>query len=159
MGKPTYANAFNITSVIAIGIAFLTVDIRRWLYFFIAPELIQPALLVLGKVLMIIGLIVTMKATSVISVSTVADMRDDRKAELVTDGIYSRIRHPLYLATIILLIALNPIFPFPEVFVFSTSLSAYTLIGAYIEERKLVFVYGNEYIEYRKHAGFIFPRV
>ncbi|MHA1933940.1 MAG: methyltransferase family protein [Candidatus Thorarchaeota archaeon] len=158
-GKPTYANLFSITSVITLAIAFLTVDISRWFYFFIAPEFIQPLYLVLGGVLMVIGLIVTMKAASVISVSTVADMRTDRKAELVTDGIYSRIRHPLYLATILLLLALIAIFPFLEVLVFSISLSTYTLIGAYIEERKLVLVYGNEYINYRKQAGFIFPRV
>ncbi|MHA1902815.1 MAG: methyltransferase family protein [Candidatus Thorarchaeota archaeon] len=158
-GKSRYANVFSITSVIALAIAFLTIDIGRWIYFFTAPELIQPLYLILGGILLVIGLTVTMKAASVISVSTVADMRTDRKAELVTDGIYSRIRHPLYLATVLLLLSLIALFPFMEVFVFSISLSAYTLVGAFIEERKLVLVYGDEYIKYRKQAGFIFPRI
>jgi protein-S-isoprenylcysteine O-methyltransferase Ste14 len=95
----------------------------------------------------------------VISVSTVADMRTDRKAELVTDGIYSRIRHPLYLATILVLLAVILIYPFPIVAVFSLCLMTYTMIGAYFEERKLVRHYGDQYLQYKKNAGFMLPKI
>jgi len=99
-----------------------------------------------------------MKASAVISVSTVADMRTDRKAELVTDGIYARVRHPLYLATVLSFAALALIFPFPTVDVFAVSMIIYTMIGAFLEERKLILHYGDEYLEYKKQAGFIIPR-
>ena len=99
-----------------------------------------------------------MKASAVISVSTVADMRTDRKAELVTDGIYARVRHPLYLATVLVFAAMALIYPFPVVIVFALSMIAYTMIGAFFEERKLIIHYGDEYLAYKKQAGFIFPR-
>ncbi len=100
-----------------------------------------------------------MTASRVISVSTVADMRTDRKTELVTDGIYSRVRHPLYLATLLMFSAFSLIYPFPVVFVFSLSMIIYTMIGAYFEERKLLKYYGDEYLEYKKTAGFILPKL
>jgi protein-S-isoprenylcysteine O-methyltransferase Ste14 len=34
----------------------------------------------------------------------------------------------------------------------------YTMIGAYFEERKLVQHYGDDYLEYKKTAGFILPK-
>jgi protein-S-isoprenylcysteine O-methyltransferase Ste14 len=131
----------------------------NWFYFITAPRLIQPLLLISGVVLVIIGLVLTMMASRVISVSTVADMRTDRKEELVTSGIYSRTRHPLYLATILLLLGLAALYPFDRVIVFSITLSVYVIIGAYLEERKLVIHYGDAYLDYRKHAGFMLPRI
>jgi protein-S-isoprenylcysteine O-methyltransferase Ste14 len=130
-----------------------------WLYFLTMPELVQPILLLLGISLFIVGAIIAMAASKVISVSTVADMRTDREPELITDGVYSRLRHPLYLATILILIALIMLYPFPTVILFSIGLSVYTLMGAYFEERKLILFYGDKYLEYKKTAGFILPKI
>jgi len=148
---------FNFTSVLTLLLAFLSMNFWNWLYFIVDPSQIQPILFGLGILFAMIGIIVTIKASQVISVSTVADMRTDRKPELITEGLYSRIRHPLYLATILVFGAMALIYPFPVVIVFALSMIAYTLIGAYFEERKLVLHYGNEYIEYKKQAGFILP--
>ena len=158
-GKEGYARLFTTSSVITLLIAFISMNFWDWLYFVMNPVLIQPLLFTSGVILGIIGVIIAMMATRVISVSTVADMRTDRKAELVTGGIYSRVRHPLYLATVLVLLALSLIYPFLPVFVFSLCMIFYTMIGAYFEERKLVLHYGDEYLEYRKRAGFIIPRI
>ncbi|MHA1925642.1 MAG: methyltransferase family protein [Candidatus Thorarchaeota archaeon] len=158
-GKEGYAKLFNATSIVGIIVPFIAMNYWNWFYFIIEPALIQPLLFVSGVVLVIIGLVVTRKASRVISVSTVADMRTDRKAELVTGGIYSRTRHPLYLATVLLLLGLAALYPFDRVIVFSIAMSVYVLIGAYLEERKLVIHYGDAYLEYRKQAGFMLPRI
>ncbi|MHA1883042.1 MAG: methyltransferase family protein [Candidatus Thorarchaeota archaeon] len=158
-GKGAYANIFNITSSVTIFVAFLSMWYWDWLYFLFTPELVQPVLFVSGLVLMAVALIVTNRASKVISVSTVADMRTDRETELVTDGIYARVRHPLYLATLLLLFGLMAIYPFAQVVVFSLALCIYTVIGAFLEERKLVTHYGQDYIEYKKQAGFLLPRI
>ncbi|OLS25524.1 MAG: hypothetical protein ThorAB25_22310 [Candidatus Thorarchaeota archaeon AB_25] len=158
-GKEGYARIFNITSIVTLLIAFLSMNFWDWIYFITQPALIQPVFLLLGVISGLAGVILAMKASSVIDVSTVADMRTDRKAELITDGIYSRIRHPLYLATILVFSALALVYPFPVVIVFSLSLIGYTMIGAYFEERKLLKHYGDEYIEYKKTAGFILPKL
>ncbi|MGY5877067.1 MAG: isoprenylcysteine carboxylmethyltransferase family protein [Candidatus Thorarchaeota archaeon] len=157
-GKETYANIFNITSIITITIAFLSMNFWDWLYFLTLPELVQPILVLLGVVLFIVGAIIAMAASKVISVSTVADMRTDREPELITDGVYARVRHPLYLATILILMALMMLYPFPTVIIFSIGLCVYTLIGSYFEERKLIRFYGDMYLEYKKTAGFILPK-
>jgi protein-S-isoprenylcysteine O-methyltransferase Ste14 len=158
-GKEGYARIFNTTSILTLLIAFLSMNFWDWIYFLTQPTLIQPVLFILGLLSGLGGVVMSMMASRVISVSTVADMRTDRKAELVTDGIYSRVRHPLYLATVLMFSALALIYPFPIVIVFSLSMILYTMIGAYFEERKLVKHYGDEYLEYKKTAGFIIPKL
>jgi protein-S-isoprenylcysteine O-methyltransferase Ste14 len=158
-GKEGYARIFNITSIVTLLIAFLSMNFWDWIYFLTQPALIQPVLFILGILSGLGGVVLSMMASRVISVSTVADMRTDRKAELITDGIYSRVRHPLYLATVLVFSALALIYPFPVIIVFSLSMILYTMIGAYFEERKLVKHYGDEYLEYKKTAGFILPKL
>lgn len=156
-GKEGYARAFTVSSLITLLIAFLSMNFYDWIYFVINPSLIQPILFIPGVFMGLLGSVVALMASRVISVSTVADMRTDRKAELITDGIYSRIRHPLYLATVLVFSAIALIYPYPPVIVFSLCMILYTMIGAYFEEQKLVLHYGNEYLEYKKQAGFILP--
>jgi protein-S-isoprenylcysteine O-methyltransferase Ste14 len=157
-GKKGYSRIFTLTSVVTLLVAFLAMNFQDWLYPLYAFETYNPLQLIAAITLVVMGLALTMRASSVISVSTVADMRTDRMPELITDGIYSKIRHPLYLATIILLTSLPLLYPFPEVAVFSISLIVYTMIGAYFEEKKLILHYGDEYLEYKKKAGFLLPR-
>lgn len=157
-GKEGYSKIFTVTSVLTLGAAFLSMNFWNWLYFILEPNLIQPILFILGIIAMISGMIIAAKASKVISVSTVADMRTDRKPELITGGLYAYTRHPLYLATILAFGSIALIYPFPIVFIFVFCMILYTLIGAYFEERKLVNHYGEEYLEYRKRVGFILPK-
>ncbi len=158
-GKEGYSRIFTFTSIIGILLPFLAMWFWDWFYFIITPEAVNPLLFILGILFFVLGGAVAAMASRVISVSTVADMRTDRKPELITEGLYGRIRHPLYLATILLLLGLIFVYPFPSVIVFALSLSGYTLIGAYFEERKLIIHYGEEYLEYKKHVGFIIPKL
>ena len=158
-GKEGYSTFFTITSILTLAAAFLSMNFWNWLYFITDPSLIQPVLFISGILAMVAGVIVAAKASAVISVSTVADMRTDRKPELITGGLYARIRHPLYLATILVFGSIYLIYPFPIVFTFVFCMILYTLIGAYFEERKLIIQYGEEYLEYKKQAGFILPKI
>ncbi len=158
-GKDGYSSFFTITSVLTLVIAVLSMNFWGWLYFIRDPSAIQPLLFIPGIALVIGGVIIAGKASQVISVSTVADMRTDRKPELITDGLYARIRHPLYLATIMGFGAIALIYPFPTVVTFVLCMTAYTMIGAFFEERKLIIQYGDAYLEYRKHVGFILPKL
>ena len=157
-GKEGYSTFFTATSILTLLVAVLSMNFWNWFYFIIEPNLIQPFLFILGILAMISGVVVAARASKVISVSTVADMRTDRKPELITDGLYAHIRHPLYLATILVFGAMALIYPFPIVVSFALCMIIYTLIGAYFEERKLIIHYGEEYLTYKKHAGFILPK-
>ncbi|MHA1959766.1 MAG: methyltransferase family protein [Candidatus Thorarchaeota archaeon] len=157
-GKTGYANIYKATSIIAFVIAVLSMWFWDWLYFVFNPESVNLYVFSFGLLNVLSSVAISRAASQVISVSTVADMRTDRMSELVTDGIYSRIRHPLYLATIFGFIGLAALYPFPRVIVFSLGMVVYTLLGSLLEERKLIQHYGEAYHEYRKQAGFIFPR-
>lgn len=159
LGKQGYSRIFTITSIVTLLIPFIAMDFWDWLYPITSFESYHPVQVLVAGLVIASGAVLAMKASSVISVSTVADMRSDRTPELITDGIYAKIRHPLYLATILLLVGLLLLYPVIEVTIFSLSLIAYTLIGSYFEERKLVVHYGEKYIEYRKTAGFILPKL
>lgn len=159
LGKNGYGRVFTVTSVVALVVAFLSMDYWDWLYFIFSPQDVNLFLTFAGVASIVIGLIIAKAASKDLSVTTVADMRTDRKPELVTRGAYSRLRHPLYLATILILVGMMLLYPFPRVIVFDLSLIAYLFIGARLEERKLIVIYGQEYLEYRHKAGFMFPRV
>jgi protein-S-isoprenylcysteine O-methyltransferase Ste14 len=158
-GKNRYGRVFTVTSVVSLMLAFLSMGYWDWLYFIFSPEDANVFLALAGVVSILIGLIIAKAASKDLSVTSVADMRTDRKPELVTRGVYSRLRHPLYLATILILVGTMLLYPFPSVLVFCLSLIAYVLIGARLEERKLVVIYGQEYLDYRHKAGFMLPRV
>lgn len=157
-GKEGYALIFKVTSTVALGVAFLSMWFWDWLYFLDLSS-VNLLSVFLGAILIGFGLVVSTAASQIISVSTVADMRTDREPELITAGIYSRIRHPLYLATVAIFSGLAFLYPFPRVIAFSIAMSAYTIIGAVLEERKLIIQYGQDYEEYKKQAGFLLPRL
>ncbi|MHA2060144.1 MAG: methyltransferase family protein [Candidatus Ranarchaeia archaeon] len=157
-GKEGYSKIYSITSVLTLGVAFLMLNFWDWLYFIFSPETLNLPLFAVGVIFGVFGGLLTLKASRIIDVSTVADMRSDRAPELITTNLYARIRHPLYLAAILVLIGLVMLYPFSRIVIFSISLIGYVLVGAYLEEQKLIKVYGDKYLEYKKHAGFMLPK-
>ena len=74
---------------------------------------------------------------------------------LVTSGCYAIVRHPLYLLSIIFMI-LNPVMTVQWLLL--TILSViYFICGAFIEERRLVAAFGDEYRRYQSRVPFLLP--
>jgi methanethiol S-methyltransferase len=76
--------------------------------------------------------------------------------ELVTTGVYGIVRHPLYVAGII-------IFTFsPHITVNGLTITVladlYFLFGMFIEERRFVKIFGDQYREYMKKVPRMVPR-
>lgn len=76
--------------------------------------------------------------------------------ELRTTGILGRVRHPWYGGAILLLWTRTGTFDAAEL-VTSLVLTAYVLIGAHLEERKLVHVHGQAYRAYQRTTPMLFP--
>lgn len=78
---------------------------------------------------------------------------------LVIDGFHRRVRHPLYFFTFLFLWGMLLIFPVWSLLVVNLVTTLYTLIGIRLEEKKLVAVFGEQYINYRKAVPMIWPRI
>lgn len=75
---------------------------------------------------------------------------------LETSGILSAIRHPWYMAGILFLWAWEKD-PSLASLLTNSVLTAYFVIGAFLEERKLILIFGKRYREYQKEVSMFFP--
>jgi protein-S-isoprenylcysteine O-methyltransferase Ste14 len=76
---------------------------------------------------------------------------------LVTVGVYGIVRHPLYLAGIVIF-TFNPHITFNGLAV-AVLADLYFLFGAFIEERRFLKLFGGEYREYRRSVPMLIPRI
>jgi len=78
-----------------------------------------------------------------------------KKNVLITGGAYGIVRHPLYTAGILLLITKM------EMSLLDTTavllIAVYLIIGAFIEDRRLLSIYGDEYRKYRERVSMFIP--
>jgi protein-S-isoprenylcysteine O-methyltransferase Ste14 len=75
----------------------------------------------------------------------------------VTNGLYRYVRHPLYTAGL-LFIWLIPVMTV-NLLALNIGLTAYLIVGARYEERKLVKEFGEEYLHYRERTPMLIPRL
>ncbi|MCZ6628054.1 MAG: NnrU family protein [SAR324 cluster bacterium] len=71
-------------------------------------------------------------------------------------GIYGWVRHPMLAAGFLFLLTSGPSL---NNLVFLFMYAAYMLIGGYYEERRLIRIFGAEYLDYRECVGAYFPRL
>jgi protein-S-isoprenylcysteine O-methyltransferase Ste14 len=71
-------------------------------------------------------------------------------------GIYGWIRHPMLIAGFLFLASSGPS---RNNLVFLFMYTSYMLIGGYFEERRLVRIFGEQYLRYRRDVGAFVPRV
>ena len=79
-----------------------------------------------------------------------------RSGEIGTSGILGWVRHPWYSGAILLLWARTID---PAALVANAVLTVYLLIGTFLEERKLIAEFGDEYVKYRRKVPMLIPRL
>lgn len=77
------------------------------------------------------------------------------EARLTTTGCYGMVRHPLYLFATTFLI-LNPVMT-AQWLLLTVCSAIYFIIGALIEEQRLVGQFGDKYRRYQQDVPFIVP--
>lgn len=112
----------------------------------------------MGAVLATSGVFIIKRAFGNYSLSSFIGLKKEESDPiLITNGLQSKVRHPLYTGTLMF---------FWGWFIFSNSSSnlalalamhAYTLIGIVWEERKLVETFGEAYIDYQKRVPKLWP--
>ncbi len=76
--------------------------------------------------------------------------------QLITSGIYSQVRHPIYSFTL-LAVLLTPFMTLDRMALL-VAMVTYLVPAIRLEERKLIGIFGDRYLEYRKRVPAIFPR-
>jgi len=109
-----------------------------------------------GQGVMVILLVVGVLQTGALAFVGLRQLLEgERPARFVTNGLYRFIRHPLYSAGLLFL------WLSPRMTVNSLTLylgaTAYILVGAYFEERKLAREFGAAYAEYRSKTPMFIP--
>jgi len=77
-------------------------------------------------------------------------------SELVINGLYCHVRHPLYSAGL-LFIWLTPVMT-TSVLALNLGLTLYIIIGSIFEERRLVDQFGQSYSDYQRRVPRLIPR-
>jgi len=75
---------------------------------------------------------------------------------LVVRGLYGWVRHPMLVGGLLFLLTSGPSL---NNLSYTAMYTAYMLIGGYYEERRLVRVFGEDYLRYRARVGAFFPRL
>jgi methanethiol S-methyltransferase len=71
-------------------------------------------------------------------------------------GVYGWVRHPMLVGGLLFLVTSGPSM---NNFVFALMYALYMLIGGYYEERRLIRIFGRDYLDYRSRIGAYFPRL
>ncbi len=82
-------------------------------------------------------------------------IKREKKNSLITRGPYAIVRHPLYVAGILILITNMRMTQIDLLAVLL--ISGYCVIGAFIEEKRLLLVYGDEFKEYKEQVSMFIP--
>ena len=85
-----------------------------------------------------------------------AELRLFGTHRLVTGGLYGWVRHPMLAAGLLFLLTSGPSL---NNLVYSAMYAAYMVVGGYYEERRMVRIFGIEYLRYRRRVGAFFPRL
>jgi len=86
------------------------------------------------------------------------DVGVGKRTELITDGMFRRIRHPIYAFSMLLMLCSAVIVPTVPMFVVAAVHIVLMNLKARNEERHLSDTHGEAYQRYLQHTGRFFPR-
>lgn len=85
--------------------------------------------------------------------------KDYHPSYLNTSGLNSYVRHPLYFASLLFFFGIFLAFPNDAVLTLSSVAIGYLIVGTKLEERKLVEVFGQRYMDYQKKVPMLIPKI
>lgn len=155
-----YRLGYNLVAVIgllAIGWYYTHLPQGYTLY---PPRVIS---YILGAILMIAGLFIMYRGfkgyrfQEFIGLEALQNLKTIER--LSTDGLNAWVRHPLYSGSILFLIGFVVSQGHAKAALLAACFILYFIVGARLEEKKLIRQFGEEYQEYRRKVGFLIPRL
>ena len=151
-----YRFYYNIVSLVLFGWVMATLRNSDVLY--VVPGVWSLVLYFL-QLLFLILLFVCVSQTGIAEFLGVSKLTSDvlKSPGLITNGCYRIVRHPLYLISTLFLLS-NPVISVRWLLLTIVSV-VYFLVGALLEEKRLVLEFGDEYRAYQSNVPFIIPRM
>jgi len=110
-----------------------------------------------GMVLGTWGTIILTLSFKEISTLSFLGFKKDQKKGLITHGIHSQMRHPIYTGTLLIFIGMFLFIPSYQFLITLASLIIYLPIGISLEENKLLQEYGEDYKIYKSKVKTFTP--
>ncbi len=107
-----------------------------------------------GILIIIVGILQT-DLWHFIGLRQIIDPKSSASTEMVTTGLYRWVRHPLYMGGL-LLIWLTPVMTVNLLTIF-IQLTVYLIVGAKLEEQRLIQEFGEAYREYQQRVPRLLP--
>ncbi len=123
------------------------------------PGFYVPIPLIAGFILMIVGMGFNLVVRKELGKNWVPLSKTTPNQELVTDGLYSRVRHPFYLSILILFTGVAVISWNWYGLIFLMALVGGLIIRIKKEENNLIIKFGDEYQEYMEKTGMLIPKI
>jgi methanethiol S-methyltransferase len=84
-------------------------------------------------------------------------LKNDTTPVLLQNGLHGWVRHPLYMGTFIFIWSLFLLFPSLSLGISNIIITVYTIVGARLEEKKLIREFGEAYNAYRQKVPMFIP--
>jgi protein-S-isoprenylcysteine O-methyltransferase Ste14 len=113
----------------------------------------------LGMFLAAYGIFIVKRAFRNYGFKEFIGLRKEGEHILKISGLQSKIRHPLYTGTLLLVIGYVLFNPLMINLVSLVALLIYLPFGIRFEEKKLIEMFGSEYLNYKKSVPALVPRI
>lgn len=110
-----------------------------------------------GMVLGAWGTMILTLSFKEISTLSFLGLKREKNVGLITHGIHSQMRHPIYTGTLLIFIGMFLFIPSYQFLITLVSLIIYLPIGIWLEEKKLIQQYGEDYRIYKRKVKTLTP--
>jgi len=158
MAERGYRLGYNLFSILSfLPVLMLVVVLPdRMLYSIPFPWLVLTLAIQAAALLALLIGVRQTGLSSFLGFGQLLERRAEGQAAMIVDGLYRWVRHPLYTAGLVF-IWLLPVMTL-NILALNIGSSAYLVIGALFEERRLVREFGQAYITYRQQTPMLIPR-
>lgn len=148
-----FYTSFSTVALLAICLFLLLAESQ---YFFVSARPFK----VVSFILTAYGVIILKRSFKDISIGGFLGLREDSAGGLISDGLHGYVRHPIYSGTILIFIGAFFFFPTDLMLTSVLWLVAYLPIGIYLEEKKLIKLFGDSYRAYKKEVKWaVIPKI
>jgi methanethiol S-methyltransferase len=145
-------NVFNFFALVAI----------LWLHDRTTSSLFFPGNLfsaVAGVLITVAGMLLMILSAREYHLSSFLGFTKETHMPLQVKGLHKYMRHPLYSGTLFFFIGVCIAFPFYKNWYLLLLMIVYLFIGMWLEEKKLIAIFGDEYKHYMKQVKRLVPGV